>query len=207
MMLFTLWSLHAESRNSKYISDKLEWRSSSSILKSSSKHISPQDWQFDYEATERTLFKIKLKKNGELLLNAHTAKILEQAVSELPLGMTKEALQRVQLLVAKGLPGKAGQQLASILIKFYHFQQASSTECPAFNPTLNKYDKARSFQQTVLRQECYLGKTLSQQLFGQKNALTHYLYARQHINEDSTLRPAQKQQQLMELKDRFKAHD
>ena len=206
MTLYTHWSLHTEPQSFLLISDNIEWQQPSIISNSYPKLISTRYWQFDYEATEKTLLAIKQKKNGELTLNASAAKVLEQAVSTLPPQMNENELKRVELLVAKGLPGKAGHELSTLLANYYHYQQASNIAHVSANTKQNKHDKERSFQQTVLRQERYLGKDITQQLFGRQNALTHYLYARQHINENLNLNQAQKQRQLNTLKDRFKAH-
>ena len=59
----------------------------------------------------------------------------------------------------------------------------------------------------MLLQEQYLGEGVTAQFFGRENILNHYLYARKAINEDSTLSPTQKRQQLTILQDRFKAHE
>jgi len=206
MTLSTLWSLHAESQGFLLSPDKLDWQQPSSMSESFPELISAHHWQFNYEATEKILLKMKQKKTGELVFNENTAKVLKQAVSELPIKMEKDELQRVEFLVTKGFPGKTGQQLAIVLTQFYHFQQASNIAHSSINIKKNKHNKELSFQQTVLRQERYLGKDMTRQLFGRQNALTHYLYARQHINENSNLNQIQKQQQLTALKNRFKTH-
>jgi len=211
MSLATLRSLHAESQVFLLGHHQFEWQQPASISDRFPELISTKHWQFDYETTEQLLLKIKPSKTGELILNRNAAKVLEQAVSELPLDMKQDDLQRLALLVAKGLPGKAGRQLASVLTNYYQFYQASnivssSANTPP-NTVRNTHNEERSFQQTVLRQEYYLGKTVTQQLFGRQNALTHYLYARRHINENSSLNPDQKQRQLATLQDRFKDND
>jgi hypothetical protein len=153
MILSAIWSLHAEPQGLLLTAEKLEWQQPSSISDSFPTLISTHHWQFDYEATEKMLLKIKQKKNGELTLNPSSAKALEQAVSALPSNMSENELQRVELLVTKGLPGKAGQQLASVLTKFYHFQQASNIAHVSVDTKQNEHDKVLSFQQNVLRQQ------------------------------------------------------
>jgi len=207
MTLYTLWSLHAESQDFLLSPRKLEWQQPSAISGRFPKLISTNYWQFDYEASAQILLKIKQSKTGELILNANTAKVLEQAVSELPLDMKKNELQRVEFLVIKGFPGKAGQQLSTIFTDFYRFHQASNIASALSISTQNKPNKELNFQQTILRQEHYLGKVITQKLFGRQNALTHYLYARRGINESSNLNQAQKQQLLTTLQDQFKAND
>jgi len=207
MTLYALWSLHAESQGFLLSPRKLEWQQPSYISDSFPELISTNHWQFDYEATEQILLNIKKSKIGELILNAHTAKVLEQAVSELPLDMKKDELQRVEFLVSKGFSEKSREQLATLFTNFYHFKQASNIASALSISTQNKPNKELNFQQTVLRQERYLGKDVAKQLFGQKDTLTQYLYTRRYINENSNLSKKEKQQQLAILQNRFKTND
>jgi hypothetical protein len=207
MTLSALWSLHTESQNISVKYSKFEWRQPLSLAGSFPMLISTIHWQFDYEATEQALLAIKANEVGDLILNANTAKILKKAVSKLPSKMNTAELQRVEFLVAEGLPGKAGQQLATVMTNFYHFKQATDIADASTNAKQNKQSKALSFQQSILRQKRYLGEHTSKQLFGKKNALNNYLYARKRINEDTNLNQVQKQDQLTTLQARFKAHD
>jgi hypothetical protein len=205
----TLWSLHADTKDYVLGPHKLEWQQPSLISNRFPELISTNQWQFDYEAVEKLLLKIKKSKTGELILDPNMAKILEEAVSKLPLDMKKEALQRVEFLVTKSLAGTAGQKLATVLTHYYHYQQAENI---ANSPSKidikhDRHEKELNFQQTVLRQERYLGKAVTHHFFGRQNAITHYLYARLRINETTSLSTAQKQQQLNALQDRFKTND
>tara|TARA_R110001592_G_scaffold10098_1_gene52589 strand:- start:31646 stop:32332 length:687 start_codon:yes stop_codon:yes gene_type:complete len=205
--LFVLWSVHAESPMFLNNADSHQWLQPSAISDRFSERISTNYWQFDYEATEQALLKIKQSKSGDLILNASTAKVLEKAVSTLPPQMQTDELQRVDLLVSKGLPGRAGQELASVVTNFYNYQQALKSANSTVNTPQYTFDQERSFKQMVLLQEQYLGKDISGQLFGRQNRINHYLYARKRINDDASLNPAQKQQQLTALQARFKANE
>lgn len=202
--LFLLWSIHTDSPAILNSPEVHLWQQPHSISNEFPERISATHWQFDFEATEQVLTKIKLNETGELILNETTADLLKVAVSKLPLNMTEADLQRIEILVAKGLPGKVGQQLSDVLTGFYRYWQIERID---ENNALNIEDKERSFEQTVLLQERYLGKDVAEHLFGRKNAVTRYLYARRRINEDSNLNQAQKRQQLIILQNRFKANE
>ena len=218
-----LWSLHADSLSSLNSSldvsldnaDPHQWQQPFVISDRFPERISANDWQFDYEVTEQALLKIKQTKSGELILNAGTAKVLEDAVSKLPSQMKQDELRRIEFLVTKGLPGRAGQQLASIFTKFYYYQQAlnSNSSTAAIQDSSQEktqestVDQEQSFKQMVLLQKEYLGEDISEQFFGRQNRLNQYLYARKAINDDLSLNSAQKQQQLSILQDRFKANE
>jgi hypothetical protein len=211
--LYALWSLHTESKNIQVKPNKFEWQQPSSLVDKFPTLISTAHWKFDYEATEQALLAIQVSNTKNLILNAHTAKILEKAISNLPSKMSKTELERVGLLTAKGLPGKAGQQLATVLTNFYHYQQAIDIVKATANTSSittskqQKQSKETIFKQSVERQKNYLGEDTAEQLFGKQNALNAYLYSRKRINEDTNLSPAQKQAELTTLQARFKAHD
>lgn len=204
LALFLLWSIHADSPDILNSPDVHLWQQPLSISDEFPERISTTHWQFDFESTEQVLTKIKLNGKGELILNETTADLLKVAVSKLPLNMTEADLQRIEILVAKGLPGKAGQQLSGVLTDFYRYWQLARIDD---KKALNIEAKERSFDQAVLRQERYLGKDIAERLFGRKNAVTRYLYARRRINEDTNLNQEQKQQQLIILQNRFKANE
>lgn len=204
LVLFLLWSIHMNSPDIPNSPDVHLWQQPLSISDEFPERISTTYWQFDFGATEQILTKIKLNETGELILNETTADLLKVAVSKLPLDLTEADLQRIEILLAKGLPGKAGQQLSSVLTGFYRYWQLERVD---EKKALNIEDKERSFEQTVLRQERYLGQDIAGRLFGRKNAVTRYLHARRGINEDSNLNQEQKRQQLLILQNRFKTNE
>lgn len=211
--LSCLWSLHTDSPTSLNSainsssdrsldnSDPYQWQQPLAISDRYPEPISINNWQFDYEATEQVLQKIKQNKSGKLILNANTARVLEEAVSTLPPLMKQDELRRVEFLVTKGLSGSAGQQLASIFTQFYHYQHALNLA----NSTVKNQEE--TFTRTVLLQKEYLGEDVSELFFGQQNRLNNYLLARKAINEDSSLNSVQKQQELIILQNRFKANE
>tara|TARA_R110002167_G_scaffold94762_9_gene252723 strand:+ start:97 stop:717 length:621 start_codon:yes stop_codon:yes gene_type:complete len=202
-----LWSLHADKPRVLYNSVVHQWQQPSVISDRFPEYISTNYWHFDYEATEQELIKIKHSNSGELILNASTAKVLEKAISTLPTQMKKDELQCLELLITKGLPGRAGRQLASIFTDFYYYQQAlnGTNSTASKQPDIN--DQEQSFKHRVWLQEKYLTKDISERFFGRQNRLNSYLYARKSINEDASLNSAQKQQKLNTLQDRFKANE
>ncbi|MFT6029031.1 MAG: hypothetical protein ACI8O8_000762 [Oleiphilaceae bacterium] len=209
--LSVLWLLHEaplccldSSLNSF---DRHQWQQPSAISDRFPERISTKYWQFDYEATEQALLKIKQNEHGGLILNASTAKVLEKAISTLPIQMRQDEIQRVELLVIKGFPGRAGPQLANFFTDFYYYQQALNSANSIVDTREHIDGQELSFKQMVLLQKEYLGEDISEQLFGRQNRINHYLYARKAINKDSSLNSAQKQQQLSILQDRFKAHE
>ncbi len=204
LALFLLWSIHTDSSDILNSSDWHLWQQPLSTSDEFPERISATHWQFDFEAAEQTLTKIKLNEKGELLLNETTADLLKVAVAKLPLNMTDADLQRIEILIAKGLPGKVGQQLSGVLTNYYRYRQALIADTKKMK---NTETKEIIFEHTAMLQEYYLEKDIAKKLFGKKNAVTHYLYARRRINQDSNLTQEQKQQQLNVLQDRFKSNE
>lgn len=205
MTVSFLWQLHVTDSNDRlHLPSSIEWQQPSSLSDQFPQAISVNVWPFDFEASEQILLTIQPNKNGAMTLNANTAKVLDEAVSKLPQRLSDSAIQRLALLVTKGLTGKSGHELAQIFTQFYQFKQAWNAVKNTPPDTMNK---EALFHKMVLLQNKYLGKHMSSQLFGKKNAVTHYLYARKRINNDSYLNQAQKQLQLENLQVRFKAND
>ena len=205
--LYALWTLHTNPQETLITPNKFEWRQPLSLVDNFPTLISTERWAFDYELTEQTLLAIKTNKTGDLILNANTAKQLKKAISNLPSNMTTKELQRIELLASKGLAENTGRQLSTLLIRYYHFQHALNSVLSTSNSQKNNQNKEFSFKQTILLEERYFGKQVSKQLFGQKNALNQYLYARKRINENTTLSREEKIHQLSSLQERFKSHE
>lgn len=204
LALFLLWSIHADSPEVSSKSNLHLWQQPLALASQFPEPISTDYWRFDFEASVQFLANIKYTEIGDIILNANSAKTLEDAVSKLPQTMTKTDLHRAELLVTKNFPGQAGQQLAKVLTSFYRYQQASMIET---DKPQDMAAKERRFEQTILRQQRYLGKEVANKLFGRQNAVTRYLHARQQINKASNLTQEQKQQQLTTLQGRFKANE
>jgi len=203
-LLSVLWPLYA-GYPASHDNDKYQWRQPAAIADSVPESIATKKWTFDFELVEQRLRQIRLNKDGALILDASLAKDLEYAISELPSNLNKEALQRLELLIAKGLPGSAGTELANMFTKFYVYLQASTLR--NLSTDINLTQPEHHFHQRLKHQERIFGKKVAHQLFGHQNALQQYLYARRHINEDPSLNQAQKQRKLSLLQRRFKANE
>jgi len=181
----------------------LIWAQPQEVTERYPEPIVQNDWHFDYGPVEQTLLTAKVDRVGELLLNADTTHMLERAVANLPLGMDDDELQRVAFLAAKGMPGPAGQKLASVLTDFYYYQQAVSVFEASSEPSNDLADAMASHQQTIGLKEHYLGKSVVNALFGQQHALASYVLTRRQINENSNLTTPQKKRQLLALRSQF----
>lgn len=205
--LILIWYMDLDSPVSLYGPKVSEWRQPYLIADRFPEHISNTRWTFDYEASEQILVKLKQDETEQLVLDGRAAEIIESAVSKLPKGLQSDELQRVEVLVAKGLPGSAGRQLADIVTDFYQYQQAARSAFVAKDSSTTIEEQEKRFYQTVVLQEQFFGKPVAEKLFGRQNALNRYLYARRHITKDSSLSPEQKQKQLRTLEAELKAYE
>lgn len=200
--LTLLWHIHADDNRSR--AEQHLWQQPLSVTEHFPERLASSSWQFDFDEIEQMLLTVKHNEIGELIVNATTAKILQDVVIKLPSGMQDAQIQRVVFLIEKGLPGEVGQQLAKLVTGFYYLQQFALNTSEVLQ---DLESKEKSFQQTVLHQELYLGKAFAHKLFGKQNSVTRYLYARRRIIENTDLDQKQKQQQLLILQDRFKASE
>lgn len=203
-----VWFLISNSPDRLDLQSSAQWRQPDIISSSYPDPISGTQWSFDYDEIEQTLSQIRQSESGELILNEKTLAILRDAVSKFPNRIDNESLQRIKFLTSKSFSKKAGQQLADVLLNFYAYTKATeqgqelvSTVRPVADPVGRK---ERLFEESLLRQRQFMGPEVSKRLFGRKNALNQYLYARKRINEDTTLSHLQKQQKLSKLQARFK---
>jgi Proteobacterial lipase chaperone protein len=205
--LILIWCMDLDAPVSLYGPIENQWHQPNFVADKFPEHISNTRWTFDYEASEQVLLKLKLDQNGQLVLDERAAEILESAVTKLPNGLQSDELRRVEVLVAKGLPGRAGSQLAGIVTDFYRYQQATTYAFVAKGSSTTIEEQEERFYQTVVLQEKFFGKPVAKKLFGRKNALNRYLYARRYITSDSSLSPEKKQKQLHTLEAELKAYE
>ena len=212
LSLGILWSLHSKSGSAPELIYP-QWQQPTTLAERFPLAISNHRWQFDFAPIEQALHKLNYTKAGELIFNANTAQVLEEAVAGMSNDMGSEALNRVEWLINKGF----SQALATLTTNFYRYHQASfydshisdsqiSTQITGTQPSTSHKEPEQHFQDRLQQQEFYFGKSVAERLFGQQNAVTAYLAARKQINENSRLSPSEKQQQLSLLQSRFKAN-
>ena len=192
-----------ESKNGEQNAATHQWLQPHAVTVNYPVPISQDHWKFDYEGVESVLQKIRVNRQGVLLINGDMAEVLAEAVIKLPDNMNEHELKRVAFLTARGLPGLAGEQLALILINFYRYQQVSKHTSGLGNIKTSQAQKVQLFQQELALKEKYLSKAVVEALFGQKNRLLNYLFSRRKINESSGLSQQQKKQRLANLEQNF----
>ncbi len=195
------WVLHRQPLGSH--ADAPVWTQPTSLSSLFLNPISINEFQFDYESAEQILLALEQNSQGELILNHYSASVLEAALSSLPDNLSSADLQRVELLIIKGLPGRAGPQLANLVSNYYAYQVALDK-----TQALSDGDSRElRFEQSVLLQEQFFGEDVKQRLFGKRNRLNRYLFARKRINEDRLLDAMQKKKELSILKRQFTSDD
>jgi len=202
--LISFAGFQLESKNSEQNAATHQWLQPQAVTVNYPVPISQDHWQFDYEGVESVLQKVSVNRKGLLLINGDMAVVLAEAVMKLPDNMNEHEFKRVAFLTAKGLPGLAGEQLALILNNFYRYHQVSKHVSGRGNIKTSQAQKVQLFQQDLALKEKYLSKSVVEALFGQKNRLLNYLFARRKINENSGLSQQQKKQGLAELEQNFK---
>lgn len=203
LLLVTLWLLYATPRPFTGAHPEGAWRQPPLIDTSQLVPIAPQTWHFDFEPVAHLIGDIALHANGELVLNANTAKALQQAIATLSPELSKAELQRLAFLTKKEREGKAGEQLADLLLRFYQFRDAEASTARLKTDAKDAATLlARHQHSMALKQEIF-GNTLALHLFGRRDALTQYLLSRRQINENPKLDAPQKQQALHDLQVQF----
>jgi lipase chaperone LimK len=198
-----LWSIHFELRHSLN-HDSKEWHQPpiSNIL--SPKLISPEEWSFNFELTEKILSQSKLNKNKDLLINSQLTDVLIKATTSLPENLNNKQLQRVEFLTSNILPNKAGTQLASLFNNYYQLDREINTKTETKQGSSNLEDEILKFETLTALQKKYLGREIAARFYGKKIILTEYLYGRRKINQNTDLSDNKKIKNLNELQIKFK---
>ncbi len=199
----TLWSIHTDLQATLALGEIGDWQQPITTQALFPYSISAQQWHFDFEATEKILVKLRREDSEKRLLNPELLTVLTRAVNALPNNMNEKALNRAVFLVSKGLSAVSGKQMAGLFKNYYQLKQASFID-EELNENVKLTDKRSRFKAAVIRQNRYLGEEVANQLYGKQRAITAYIYERQSINQNLSLKPKQKQKQLNTLKIQYK---
>ncbi len=203
LLVVTVWILCTQPRPSAGISGSDEWHQPEQLNLVYPVPISPQAWPFDFEPVAKLLAKLQLDASGELLVNANTADTLQQITLAMTLALNDDELQRYVFLAAQELPGKAGQQLAELLLSYYHFKRAEQAAQLTLPNTADAAALLAKEQRITELKQRYLGRDTAYRLFGRRDALTLYLLARREVNENPGLTSTQRRQALKRLQAQF----
>ncbi|TVP54214.1 MAG: hypothetical protein EA349_12090 [Halomonadaceae bacterium] len=161
------------------------------------------DIPFSAEGIYTALQEVRIDRNGNVVLDNRALEALQQALDYGNVDLGGQDLADLQELIQVGLPGKAGEQTARIVVDFYHYMEAEKTLNSMLAPSLSAYSGDEAFQHQheelqVLREQ-YLGQEVAEALFATADATANYMFAARQIQEDDSLSHEEKARKSAEL--------
>jgi len=185
----------------------IAWRQPSALNQRFPLLISNTSWHFNFVDIESILWQSKVDSYGELIIDAETLSLLEQASDRLPENVSEAELQRLGFLIEKSMPTKRAHRLSSLLRSYQAYQQdyTSSVALISIAETEQRLALLQAEQLYLeQRQEDYFGSDVANTLFSKKNITTSYLNQRRIVSMMSDISIPQKSVMLKELSDDYK---
>ena len=206
MLLAVHIMIHTDKAGHALLSDGSLWRQPPAVAQDFPHAISPREWKVDFQTIEHRFPSIKVSQSGELILGPNTVRQLEVLLASLPKKLSEPELMRVAFLVETAFLHDAGNVKSKLLTHFYRYQQAlllAETQ----SSSASELDKDWLHDYKLQQQQRYFGPEVAEQLFGQQNAVNQYLLTRRRIHQDSSLNVLEKQAELKQLQQAFKADE
>jgi len=191
------WQQHTNStlfgKSLSNVSNSLGWMQPEVVNESYPVLIHTNLWSINYADIEKALHEIKLDEFGQVIQNTQTADVLARASNYIKNDIDQENLERIALLVQKGLPVIADDTLAQLLVAYYHYRQHLDSVSQEDNSLRNR----------EILQKKYFGAVASTQLFSEQNIIQRYLEKRHAIISSQSLDSAEKDAALKRLEGTF----
>lgn len=165
------------------------------------------------EAVYKALHRIKLDNNN-VIIDHETLIALNEILDDNRLKLDNQAIEELQILVKKGLPGIAGEQVAEILKDYYQYLEAAQKFNTAYevnsDPSLG-FEKTTEEHETNYRvlmslRELYLDADVVSNLFSTYDANANYMFDILKVEQNDNLSDEEKQQMRNEIRQRHTKH-
>jgi len=178
--------------------ERLTWQQPEQV--SNDKLIHPDNYRIQFDSAEKAIRDVQFDKNGQLVLNSHTANILEASFSIVPIDATEEEIQRFKMLTNRVHPYIKSEQLANLILKYrdYTAEKFEFDKQQSRQKSLAEAEQALKHE--IKLKEKFFGKQVSRALFGNKHTLANYIIQRRKILADNSLDNKQKEKKLIEIK-------
>ena len=192
------WQWEAVSDNES-LAGKIEARTSNQANQIDSASPLP----FTEESVYKALHDVKLDANGDIILDDDALIALNAALDHSEVKLDAEALQALQELIRKGLPGNAGEQTAQVVADFYEYLGAKN-EFNALYETNSNSDQTieeyeTQYKELLALQQLYLSTEVADQLFAASNANSRYMFDSMKLEADTSLSEEEKRQEQAKI--------
>jgi lipase chaperone LimK len=154
---------------------------------------------FTDESVYKALHDVKLDDNGDIILDDDALIALNNALDHSEVKLDAEALQALQDLIRKGLPGNAGEQTAQIVADFYQYLGAKNEFNSLYETNRNADETIESYEteynELLALRQLYLSTEVADQLFAVSNANSRYMFDSMKLEADASLSGEEKKQE------------
>lgn len=164
---------------------------------------SNHEWTFDFPPVETLIQTLVIRSDNTLVLNNHTAEVLESIASTLPETLTTADIERIGFLSQQGFPTPAASEIASTLTGFLRYRQAEHNNALTISDNNQLAAAQARFESSVALQNRYLGAAQAGQLFGEQRQLKQYLLDRRSIQTNPGLSAMERQEMLGRISNQF----
>jgi len=178
----------------------------SDINQPTSQSDNTSDLPFTQESVYKALHAVKLDDNGDIIIDDDALTALDTTLNHNQLKLDDEALEELQSMIRKGLPGNAGEQTAEIVANYYQYLGATS-EFNSLYDTRNSSDQTiddyeTQYNELLALRELYLGEEVANQLFKTSNANSQYMFDSMVLEANTSLSVIEKKQQQAKIIER-----
>jgi len=150
---------------------------------------------------ETIFLQAKTNKKGALIIDSSLAEIFNNATKQLPENLDDKNIHRLSFLLSKMFPVMTDQQIGNTFSNYYRYRQVKQQLMTSNQEQTSS--EADVFNRDIELKNKFLGKEITNKMFGQKDQLTRYLIARKLVIRNKQLSPQDKQKKLSALKNEF----
>ena len=163
--------------------------------------IFPDHTNIEFDELEKSLKDIPFDSTGDVALNSITIDIIKKALKKFPKDASPDDLEKIRNLIKRMHPQNPSNQLADIVLKFREYELIVSKKAYRNRRPQGFEAATKTFKEDVKLKERVFGKELSDKLFADRHAMTHFVLERKRIINNQKLTTQEKEQLLLVLND------
>jgi len=186
-----------------------QWKDTQSgqPVSSSTTNVDNNNNIFTEESVYKALSRVRLDENNNVIVDNETLTALNNTLDDDRLQLDSQALFELQLLIKKGLPGNAGEQVANIVSDYYQYLEAArefntvyendSNAVLDINESIEQHK--RNYQELSSLRQLYLDTDVATQLFSEYDANANYMFEILKVENDDNFSEEEKKKLSSEI--------
>ena len=163
---------------------------------------------FSADALYEALQNVRIDDNGDVVLDNEALEALNRTLQYGEVELNSQNLADLQELIKVGVPGKAGEQTAEIVVDYYRYLEAEDEFNALYEQQGSPADAgneayAQQYEELKALRALYLGQDVAAELFATADASARYMFEAQQLEADPTLSADDKAERLKTLNDRL----